>query len=98
MRKEIAWISPLRTGIIYAAVVSVVYVVFSIVMLIFGSMGNMGSGIEGAGMMIGGGFLSIILGLVMGALSGFIGGMLGAFVYNIAASTVGGVVIELKDP
>ena len=94
VRKEVAWISPLRTGIIYAAIISVVYVVFSIIRLTFGGMGG---GMEGAGMMLGGGFVSIIFGLVMGAVFGFIGGMFGAFIYNIAAGVVGGVVIELKD-
>jgi hypothetical protein len=98
VRKEVAWISPLRTGIIYAAIISVVYVVFSIIRLTFGGMmGGMGGGMEGAGMMLGGGFVSIIFGLVMGAVFGFIGGMFGAFIYNIAAGVVGGVVIELKD-
>jgi hypothetical protein len=93
VRKEIAWISPLRTGIVYAAIIFVFYFVFSIIMLILGDMGGM----ESAEFMLGGGFVSIIFGLVMGAVSGFIGGMIGAFIYNIAAGIVGGVVIELKD-
>ncbi len=98
VRKEIAWISPLRTGVIYAAIISVVYVVFSIIMLFFDTMtGGMGGGM-GGGVMFGGGFVSIVFGLVMSAVSGFIGGMIGAFLYNIAAGIVGGVVIELKDP
>ena len=99
MRKEITWISPLRTGIIYAAIISVVYAVFSIVMLIFGTMmGGMGGDMMGGMLMAGSGFMSIIFVLVMGAVFGFNGGMIGAFIYNIAAGIVGGVVVELKDP
>ena len=84
MRKEITWISPLRTGIIYAAIISVVYAVFSIVMLIFGTMmGGMGADMMGGMMMADSGFVSIIFVLVMGAGFGFIGGVINACVYNI---------------
>ena len=93
MRKEITWISPLRTGIIYAVIIAVVWVVIAILRLIFVGMGGMGD----AGIMVGGGIMTIIVVLVMGAVGGFIGGVIGAFIYNIAAGIVGGVVIEFKD-
>lgn len=91
MRKEIAWISPLQTGIIYAAIIAVVYVVFGILALIFGGMG------PGGMQMMGGGIGALFFGIIMGAIFGFIGGAVSAFVYNVAAGIVGGIVIELKD-
>jgi hypothetical protein len=54
-------------------------------------------GMEGAGIMLGGGIMNIILGLLMSAIFGFIAGVIGAFAYNIAAGIVGGIVVELKD-
>jgi len=98
MRKEIAYISPLRLGIIDAAIVAVMYLVFGILGLIFGGMmGGMAGGMEGGGMMVGGGFVALIGGILVGAIAGFIGGAVGAIIYNVAAGIVGGVVIELRD-
>ena len=95
MRKELSWISPLRVGIIYAAIFAVMWVVASIIRMIFGGMMD---GIGGAGMMAGGDIAGIFLvGLVMSVVSSFIAGVIGAFIYNIVAGTVGGIVIELKD-
>ncbi len=92
MRKEITWISPLRTGIIYAAIIAVIWVVFGILGLIFGGMAP-----GGPGMMMGGGIGAVFMGIFMGIIMGFIGGALGAVIYNVAAGIVGGIVIELKD-
>ncbi len=105
MRKEIARISPLRAGIISAAVIAVVYLVVGLLMLVFGGlMGGMQEmqGFEGMGgmhawWMAGGGILALVMGIVMGAIIGFISGVLSALVYNVAAGIVGGVVIELRD-
>ena len=94
MRKEITWISPLRTGIIYAAIIAVIWIVFGILALIFGGMGPGGPGMSE---MMGGGIGAVLGGIIMGVIMGFIGGALSALVYNVAAGIVGGVVIELKD-
>lgn len=92
MRKEITWVSPIRLGLIQAAIVAVMWIVFGILGLIFGGMGPG----PGPGMM-GGGIIAVIGGLIMGAIGGFIGGAVAALVYNVAAGIVGGVVIELRD-
>ena len=98
MRKELTWISPLRVGIIDAAIIAVVYLAIGILGLIFGGMmGGLGGGMEGAGMMAGGGIISFLVGVIFVAIMGFIMGVIGAFVYNVAAGIVGGIVIELKD-
>lgn len=90
MRKEITWVSPIRLGLIQAAIVAVMWIVFGILGLIFSGMG------PGPGMM-GGGIGAVLGGLIMGAIGGFIGGAVAALVYNVAAGIVGGVVIEFRD-
>ena len=94
MRKELTWISPLRVGIIDAAIIAVMWVVVNIIGVIFGGMMD---GMGGAGMMAGTGIAGILFGLVMSVIFGFIAGVIGAVIYNIAAGIVGGIVIELKD-
>jgi hypothetical protein len=98
MRKEISWVSPLRLGIIDAAVFAVMYLVVGILGLIFGGMmGGMGGGIEGAGMMGGGGIVALVIGVVVGAVARDNPRVIGAVKNKIPAGIVGGVVIELKD-
>jgi len=101
MRKEIAWISPLRTGIIYAMILAVLYFAFIVLALIFGGLSggfHRGgfSGMEGS-MMLGAGLVRGFLGLIPAIIGGFFAGLISAFVYNVAAGIVGGVVIELRD-
>ncbi|MGD8310857.1 MAG: hypothetical protein PVG98_15580 [Chromatiales bacterium] len=108
MRKEIAWISPLRTGVIYAAIIAVLYAAAIVLMLILaalaggphsGEFGGFG-GFGGAGraeMMLGVGLLRSLFGLIPAMIGGFLAGLISAAVYNIAAAIAGGIVIELRD-
>jgi len=106
VRKEIAWISPLRTGVIYAAIIAVLYAAAIIVLLVFGGLasrqhggdfGGMGGGAGRAEMLLGLGLVRSVFGLIPAMIGGFLAGLIGAVVYNIAAGITGGIVVDLRD-
>jgi len=111
MQKEISRISPLRTGIIYAVLIAVIYLVVGVLSLAFGGlfMGGMPplEGIEGLegfesqagpGAMAAGGVMAVLFGAVFGVIFGFIGGVLMAVLYNFVASITGGIIVTFRDP
>ena len=112
MLKEIRRISPFRLGIVYSALIGIVYLVMGFLYLLVGGVtgfdemamefGGAGSGeapsMGMAGAMAATGVLAVVLGSVLGAVVGFLGGVLVAAVYNFVAGLTGGVLVELADP
>lgn len=99
MRKEIVHISPVRAGLLSAAIAVVIYVAFGLVIGVAGMMNNYPPTHEGYGPadLLASGVFALIFGLFSGGIGGFLSGWLGALIYNLVAAVIGGVVIELRD-
>lgn|GEM_PF-3004636 len=106
MRKEITWISPMRTGIIYAVILAVLYFALKIFTLLFavfaadhyaGGFAHMQGGEGAVPMILGAGLLESAIRLIPAMIGGFFAGLISVFIYNVASGIVGGVVIELRD-
>ena len=53
------------------------------------------AGVTSLGMLGGFGVLAIVMFPIMGAISGFIGGAISAFLYNLVATRIGGIEMDL---
>ncbi len=91
-------IGVLKAGIFQACFMALLGLVFGLGMLMFGTMlgGLFGAGHSGMGMMgVGMGVGMMIFLPIMYGVFGFIAGVIGAAIYNLVASIVGGIEIDL---
>ena len=87
-------IDPMSVARITGIIAAVFGLIAGILFFVFGSwFGEHGGGL---GMAMAGGFMGVILLPLMYGAFGFIGGLIHGFVYNIAASLVGGIRIETE--
>lgn len=88
-------INVLKLAIFQGALMAAFGLLAGVFFLVFGSMfAKLGGGAGTAGLIGGIGaliFLPILYGII-----GFIGGAIGAFIYNLVASIVGGIEIEVE--
>lgn len=103
---------PLRAGLVYGALIGIVYLVGGLAFLllgaIFGFEGMMAElgGLEGAappsveeaGAAAVSGVFAVVAAAAIGSILGFVFGVLLAAVYNLVAGITGGIVVELSDP
>jgi hypothetical protein len=80
-------------GLIIGLIYGIFFMIFSAVMM---SSGAQGSGSAAAGGVVGGLAMMLII-PVFYAVLGFAVGALSAFIYNIAARSIGGVELELEN-
>jgi F0F1-type ATP synthase membrane subunit a len=81
----------------YGIIAAAIGLLAGIIFLLFGGLlgGLMGQG-HGGGFAALGGFMGVIILPILYGIFGFIGGAIQAFIYNIAAKYVGGLVIETE--
>lgn len=96
MRKELKRIGPLSVGIIYAVILAVVGFILGVFIAVGSMNGVVAADPELAPLARFGPLAVIILPLFYGVF-GFIAGLVIAFVYNLAAALVGGVVMTFED-
>jgi len=93
MKKQLAYVAPLRAGIVLGilyGILSLIIVPFLLIAAIIGSRSaTPGPGIFGVGL--------VILVPVLYAVVGFIGGIIAAAIYNVVAKWTGGFEFEVGD-
>lgn len=86
-------------GVIMAAIGLVLGVLYGLIIMTFGavmmSAGSRDAGAAAAGSVIGG-LAMIVLFPIFYALIGFVMGAISAFIYNLAAGSIGGLEMELE--
>ena len=80
---------------IFGVVLAIIGLIEGILFAAFGTMIGSITGATSAAMFGGFGFVAIIIFPIISAISGFIGGAIGAALYNLVASKIGGIEIEL---
>lgn len=79
-------------GKIFAAIWAIIGFLYGLVFALFASMF---AGMPGVGgMAVGFGIAAIIILPIVFAFIGFVAGVIGAFIYNIVAARVGGIVVN----
>jgi len=108
MRKEIVRISPLRTGIVAALVLTVFYVCVGVMSLaLSGFFLEQLPPIEDApafgtsdqaGLIAASSVMMLIFGTVLIIIAGFALGAVVALIYNLVVTMSGGLIVTLEDP
>jgi hypothetical protein len=95
--KEVRKVDVMSVAKIHAAFGAILGLITGIAMTaITASVGMLGMAVPVAGVAMMFGALSIIIMPILYGIGGFVVGAICAFLYNIIASKVGGIVIELK--
>ncbi|MEM1182699.1 MAG: hypothetical protein AAGM22_30415 [Acidobacteriota bacterium] len=85
---RLTYVSPVSAGILAGGVAAIFALITSLIGLVFSGLGANMFGL--------GGFVAILILPVVQGFFGFLGGLIGAFVYNLAADSLGGVEIRLE--
>jgi len=94
---EIKHIDPMSFGKIYAVIMAIVGFIYGIIIVgLIAPLMAVYGGAASVGMMAGLGIIGIVLMVILFAILGFIAGVIGAWIYNIVASRIGGIRIELS--
>jgi len=98
-KKRLKSISPLKLGIVLAALYAVMSLIVVLIILPFTFLGAFSRGGGGAGgaELLGMGFGMLVAAPIIYGIMGFVGGVIVAFVYNVLAKMTGGIEFTVED-
>ena len=88
-------ITPLSAGKLLGALYAVLGLIAGAIFLIASVIGVAAGGQNAVGGLVMGGLGILLMPLLYGAM-GFVGGVVAAFLYNVGASIVGGIELEIE--